>query len=136
MSVMIWNVRGLNKRVRRQDAIHHIAKYSPFFVGLLETKVKLSNFARIADCIPSNWNSSNNFQSSKLGRICVFWNQAIWTCTELSKSSQQSLFWLLTRVVYNVYSLSSMVKTGKQLGNPYGWTYVRLQILSSIYHGL
>ena len=72
MPVMIWNVRGLNKRVRRQDVKHHIAKYSPSFVGLLETKVKLSNFARIADCFPLNWNFSNNFHLSNLGRICVF----------------------------------------------------------------
>jgi len=71
MSVLIWNVRSLNKRVRRQDVIDHIAKYPPSFVGLVETKVKLQHSNRITSCIRNAWSSSNNCQFFNHGSIWV-----------------------------------------------------------------
>ena len=68
--------------------IDHITKYSPSLVGLMETKVKLQNAVRINSCMPQAWASCNNCQFSNNGRLSVFWNHSIWSCTELAKSSQ------------------------------------------------
>ena len=47
MTVLVWNVRGLNKPTRRRDVKNHIQLLSPSIVALLETKVKEQFSARI-----------------------------------------------------------------------------------------
>jgi len=41
MSIIVWNVRGLNKE-RRQDLKEHIASFAPSMLVLVETEVKLT----------------------------------------------------------------------------------------------
>jgi len=60
MSILVWNVRGLNLKERR-DVIGHTYKYSPPIVGLLETKVKENKSFRILKCLPYGWSHLNNY---------------------------------------------------------------------------
>jgi len=41
MSILIWNVRGLNDKGRRRDVRDHIARYNPSMVGFIETESHL-----------------------------------------------------------------------------------------------
>ena len=50
MTILIWNVRGLNKLAKM--LMNMFFKISPSFIGLVETKVKLHNSQRITSCIP------------------------------------------------------------------------------------
>ena len=47
MTILLWNVRGLNLKERRRDVIDHITKLEPSMVGLVETKVKEHKSYRI-----------------------------------------------------------------------------------------
>ena len=67
----------------------HIQRLCPSIVGLVETKVKLSDLHKIKKCVPQNWISCNNFHLSTIGRISISWNLAIWACAVLSISMQQ-----------------------------------------------
>ena len=89
MSILCWNVRGVNKGVRRCDVCDFIQKYSLFIVVLVDTKVKLKYSQRIISCIPPGWGSTHNSLVSDTGRIWIFWNQQVWSCTELSNTKQQ-----------------------------------------------
>ena len=89
MSMLFWNVRGMNKKGRRKDIKNHINKYHLSVIGLLETKVKSSKAERITGCIPSTWSYCANYEFSNKGRIWVFWDEAIWTGSVVSTSLQQ-----------------------------------------------
>jgi len=89
MSVLVWNVRGLNKKVRRNDLKDQLHKWSPSLVGLVETKVKENNSVRVTNCFPNNWQYMNNYTFSPRGRIWIVWDPACWTCQVISSSEQQ-----------------------------------------------
>lgn len=40
MTILVWNVRGMNKMERRQDIKEQIYKLKPSMIGLVETKVR------------------------------------------------------------------------------------------------
>lgn len=88
MTLLFWNVRGMNKRSRRRDIKNHISKFHPTVIGLIETKVRSHKSYRITDCIPNTWSYCNNYAYSPRGRIWVTWNEAIWAGTVLHVSLQ------------------------------------------------
>ena len=88
MSILIRNVRGLNKDGREKDVCDHIQKLSPSIVALVETKVKLSKLISIKTCVPKSWMSCNNFHLSFKGRIWISWNPIVWSCSVIAISSQ------------------------------------------------
>ena len=72
MTILAWNVRGLNKPIRRRDVKKHIQSLSPSIVALLETKVKEQLSERILSYIPKGWAYSNNYAHSIRGKFgCV-----------------------------------------------------------------
>jgi len=77
MSLLIWNVRGLNKEGRLQDVKDHIQIISPGFVALVETKVKHKNVRKLSGCVPQGWLSCNYFHLLDKGRIWITWNPNI-----------------------------------------------------------
>jgi len=88
MTVLVWNVRGLNKPTRRRDVKNHIQLLSPSIVALLETKVKQQFSVRILSCLPKGWAYCNNYTHSYGGRIWVCWNQEVRKCDVIAKSGQ------------------------------------------------
>jgi len=40
MSILVQNIRGLNKKKRRRGVRDHVHKLSPSIVGLVETKLR------------------------------------------------------------------------------------------------
>jgi len=71
MSILTWNVRGLNLEARRKDVKEHITKHKPSFVALLETKIKVNKMIRLIRCIPASWMHKTNHEHSIGGRICL-----------------------------------------------------------------
>jgi len=55
MTILVWNVRGMNKKKRGQDVRDYINKLKPYIIGLIETKVKFSKARRVLNCIPQGW---------------------------------------------------------------------------------
>ena len=78
MSIIVWNVRGLNDKSRRKDVKDHTAKYYPSIVAFVETKVSLANVSRLTSRAYQDWHSSHNFAIGDAGRIWVAWNPRVW----------------------------------------------------------
>lgn len=89
MTILFWNVRGMNKKSRRKDIKNHIRSIQPTVMGLIETKVKSHKASRITNCIPPNWSYYNNYANSAKGRIWIAWEDAVWTGSVISISLQQ-----------------------------------------------
>ena len=89
MPILIWNVRGLNKKERRRDLKSHMAKLSPNMVVLVETKIRPHKEYRIWKCIPRYWDFVNKYEFSNLGRIWICWCPKIWSCHVINKAMQQ-----------------------------------------------
>ena len=89
MTILIWNVEGLNLKERRRDMIDHITNLKQSMVGLVETKVKEHKAQRVFKCLPKGWEFYNNYASSPRGRIWLCWNQNVWKCTVMHTTSQQ-----------------------------------------------
>jgi len=89
MSMLFWNVRGMNKKSRRNDIKHHIKYFCPSMVGLIETKLKSHKSFRITRCMPVSWSYCNNYSFSNRGRIWLAWDENIWSGSVLYVSLQQ-----------------------------------------------
>ena len=77
MSILVWNIRGMNKKERRQDVKDHIYKFKPSIIGLVETKVRRHKASRVLKCWPQGWGHTNNYAFSNNGRIWAFWEMHI-----------------------------------------------------------
>lgn len=72
MTILCWNVRGLNKPNKHDDFLAFLYKIKPGLVGLLETKVKAENVDRIYTKLFDGWESFiNNMHHPLLGE-CGF----------------------------------------------------------------
>src|SRR2546430_5353129 len=88
MSMLFWNVRGINKSPRLRDYLSLTATHKPSVVCIVETKVKEAHSSRISDYIPSDWNFLNNYSSDNSGRIWILWDTKAWNCTHVDSSAQ------------------------------------------------
>ena len=89
MTILVWNVRGINKKERRQDIKDHIHKLKPTMIGLVETKVRPHKARRVLNCVPQSWSYANNYTHSNKCRIWIFWSRQVWNCNIINLSSQQ-----------------------------------------------
>ena len=113
MSILIRNVRGLNKE-RRQDLKEHLAKYTPSILVLVEIKVKPNQEHRILRCIPPYWFFTNNYEYS------FFWGGSGFVGTQKFglvrcrvKGYNKLLSPFQTMEALPCYSLQCMALTGK-----------------------
>src|SRR4051812_36228281 len=88
MSVILWNVRGLNHCSRISDFKVLLHSYQPSLIFLVETKIKEHNSNRILSCLPAEWSSLNNYDHDSHGRIWIFWHFHTWNCSLVSSSDQ------------------------------------------------
>ena len=84
MVILVWNVRGLSKKVRRQDVKDHVHRFSPSTVGLVETKERPNKAYRVTKSLPVDRQHVNNYAYSDKGIIWLSWNTNIWSCTVIS----------------------------------------------------
>jgi len=96
MSLLIWNVRGFNKKGRSKDVMDHFHKHSPSVLALVETQVKLAKVMRLNGCV-HHWWSCHHFHLSRRGRIWIAWGTSIWTCFPVSVSLQQITLYVTNR---------------------------------------
>src|SRR4051812_33330813 len=88
MSIILWNVRGLNQTSRLSDFKSLIYSHQPSLICLVETKIKAQNSDRIISCLPSDWSYLNNYDHDTHGRIWIVWHFHTWSCTLVSSSDQ------------------------------------------------
>src|SRR3954470_6447574 len=88
MSILFWNVRGINKTPRVKDYLAISALKKPSMVCFVETKVKETNSHRLLTFIPRDWHSLNNYNSDPGGRIWLFWDANTWNCSMVQSSAQ------------------------------------------------
>ncbi|XP_074363513.1 uncharacterized protein LOC141704083 [Apium graveolens] len=88
MNFASWNVRGINKTPHQQELQQFISVNNIEFMGILETKVKVSKASSISKKINKNWPWLFNYDHHHNGRIWVGWNPNVWDISLLSKSSQ------------------------------------------------
>src|SRR4051812_35732578 len=104
MSILFWNVRGINRTPRVKDLLSIISLKKPSMICLIETKIKELNSHRIMAHIPSDWHHLNNYSNDPGGRILIFWDTNSWNCTLVHSSAQY-----ITIEAINQGGLSCMV---------------------------
>lgn len=67
-------MRGLNNPSSIVKVRKYLGHNKVNFVGLLETKVKISNKERVRRKFGGNWRWEDNYNASHRGRIWVAWN--------------------------------------------------------------
>ncbi|XP_074288921.1 uncharacterized protein LOC141614066 [Silene latifolia] len=71
MIISSWNIRGLNDSIKQQEVRGYLWRNKVEVLGLLETRVKLNNFAAISRTFLS-YVVMNNYSHHYNGRIWVF----------------------------------------------------------------
>lgn len=81
MLYLVWNARGLNSLMRKQDVLHILANHKISFAGLLEHKLN-ENSILLKNSLSSNLNIARNNEYDIKGRIIIMWDY-----TTLEKSA-------------------------------------------------
>lgn len=74
MKIVMWNVRGMNKKERQREVRDLIKKEKPDLVGLVETKIRENKSAIAANSIWGGIESLINYDSNPRGIILVMWD--------------------------------------------------------------
>src|SRR4051812_41396211 len=88
MSIILWNVRGLNHSSRISDFKLLLHSQQASIICLVETKIKELNSNRILDSLPADWFSLNNYAHDSSRRIWIFWHFHTWSCSLVHSSDQ------------------------------------------------
>lgn len=83
-----WNMRGLNDPLKQKEVRSFVSKNKLSIIGLVEHKVKESNFNRIFCSMIPFWSFVHNYTHSPNGRICIGWDPSLVKVIVLGLSSQ------------------------------------------------
>lgn len=72
-NLIAWNVRGLNSPLKQKEVLAFLLKNKCGLVGLLETKIKPQNFAKLYSSSFQEWCVVSNINMHKGGRIILLW---------------------------------------------------------------
>ncbi|XP_010685067.1 uncharacterized protein LOC104899550 [Beta vulgaris subsp. vulgaris] len=68
-----WNIRGLNSPVKHPEVRWFLKSNKIGLCGILETRVKCSNFPKIFNSVCDGWSVVTNYSNHRGGRIWVIW---------------------------------------------------------------
>jgi len=88
MSIVSWNIRGLNRPQKQEDVKVFLHQQNVALIGLLETKVKAEKIDSIGANIFGNWQWLHNCTAQSHGRIWVAWRPSDYSVTPLRQSAQ------------------------------------------------
>ncbi|XP_059310190.1 uncharacterized protein LOC132061374 [Lycium ferocissimum] len=74
MSSLFWNIRGINKRYKQKELKKYLGNKRIRLAGLIETRVKDHNKARVLNNIVPGWKALNNYQQADNGRNLFVWD--------------------------------------------------------------
>lgn len=91
-----WNVRGLNSPLRQRELKDFIKITNIGLIGLLEVKIRESNFKRITSRLFRNWKTLHNSLTNSVSRILLAWNPNLFQgkllhCTDQSITASFTL---------------------------------------------
>ncbi|XP_074288263.1 uncharacterized protein LOC141613430 [Silene latifolia] len=75
-NIGFWNIRGLNSLNKQKEIKWFLHSNKIGLFGLIETRVKSSNWIRVRNNICSSWAISTNNGVHKGGRVWLIWNPA------------------------------------------------------------
>ncbi|KAK8617810.1 hypothetical protein V6N13_080715 [Hibiscus sabdariffa] len=87
MTMLVWNVRGFNDPLKQKRVLGIARKLDIEILGLLETRVQVSNAAYIVQNRFGGWMFFNNYLAAPNGRIWILIRGA-WKFEEVSSTSQ------------------------------------------------
>ncbi|XP_074278320.1 uncharacterized protein LOC141601913 [Silene latifolia] len=72
-NIGFWNIRGLNKLHKQSEIKRFLSQNNVGLFGLLETKVKSSNWLKVKKNVCDSWSICTNNSHHKGGRIWLIW---------------------------------------------------------------
>lgn len=88
VKVCAYNIRGLNKGLKKADLHSFLVENNISMIGILETRVKVNKASAGFRAIHNFWRWEDNYQFHSNGRIWLGWNPNIWNISVESKSAQ------------------------------------------------
>ncbi|XP_019261589.1 PREDICTED: uncharacterized protein LOC109239475 [Nicotiana attenuata] len=79
MSVITWNVRGLNKTYKQNEVLEFIKGNNKAIIALVEHRVKEHKTNKVIKKIASGWKWTSNSSTRHKSRIWVIWDPRIYT---------------------------------------------------------
>lgn len=91
MSILSWNVRGINEAPRRREAKGLVRQHGTDLAIFLETKVRRKNFGAYKRFLGDQWGVASNaeaFDDTTPDSIWVAWDTERWEVTSLDTQKQ------------------------------------------------
>jgi len=77
MTMISWNIRGMNTPRCISDVLKLLTKFKPTIVGLVENKLNSSNLSTLSSKIPRHWDIITNNTTECIGRILTLWDTSV-----------------------------------------------------------
>jgi exonuclease III len=74
MKILSWNIRGLNLPLKQKEIKKLIIHHKISILRVMETRVKLENFSKVANYMMPGWKVINNYSKHCLGKIWICWD--------------------------------------------------------------
>ncbi|XP_057481140.1 uncharacterized protein LOC130768162 [Actinidia eriantha] len=75
MIVSSWNIRGLNRPLKKNGILKHVKKNKIAVMGILETKLDQHSLKGFISRKFKRWRVADNFQHNPNGRILIIWQE-------------------------------------------------------------
>lgn len=60
MALMVWNIRGFNRKARKVEVLSLINKFDMEKIGILEMKIRRRNQMKVKECFGGHWSTTLN----------------------------------------------------------------------------
>ena len=107
-NIASWNIRDLNWPNKQEDVKLFLHNNNIGLVGLLETKIKMQNFQKVASNMFPNWRWMHNFTLNSKGRIWLAWRPNVYK-THPIRMTDQLIYCKVTQLSTNKHFYLSII---------------------------
>lgn len=104
-NITCWNIRGLNGPRKQKDVLSFCRKNKVGLLGLVETKVRLCNYDKVAQDFPG-WLQCVQYNDQEKGRLWPIWIPEDFTIQILQSTKQAIHCWVTHRFSANTFYLT------------------------------
>ncbi|XP_043694346.1 uncharacterized protein LOC122645065 [Telopea speciosissima] len=101
-----WNTRGINDPGKRHAVLDWASVNNLVLFGLIETRVKESNFLNCSRMFANRWCCIHNYASASSGRIWVMWDEEYVSILPLLTTSQLVHVQVTVKSTHQVFGAS------------------------------
>jgi len=133
-NIISWNIRGLNAPNKQKDVLAFCRKNKVGLLGLVETKVRMSNYEKVAQNFPG-WQHYVQYNDQQKGRLWLMWILEDFTVHILHSSKQTIHCWVVHKFSGGAFYLTLVYGDNDEQERRKLWELLQTTVTNIDNHG-